>query len=312
MTAKYLFVASELDLFAALGSDSLTLTSLSEKIDVPVRTLRIVADALTATGFLTCEDGQYQNTPLTETFLSGQTPMDLRPVLQLWDKVVYEQWRTLETAVRENKRTYGLPEYSPEQHRIFNAGIATLTVPSAKALAQKYDFSHHRRILDLAGGMGLFLTFAIQSNEKLTGTLMELPSALQMARQRLASTPFADRIDFLEGDILTAGIPSGYDLLILANITHILSPENNLALLNRIREAVEPSSRLLLIDFWTNPSHTEPVFAALMAGEFHIYSGEGDVYSVAEMNDWLDASGWKMVEHRHLAGAASLIIAEAV
>jgi hypothetical protein len=32
--------------------------------------------------------------------------------------------------------------------------------------------------------------------------------------------------------------------------------------------AVETGARLLLADFWTNPTHTEPLMAALMAGTF--------------------------------------------
>jgi hypothetical protein len=36
----------------------------------------------------------------------------------------------------------------------------------------------------------------------------------------------------------------------------------------------------LLADFWTNPAHTEPLQAALMAGEFAIHIRTGDVYSV--------------------------------
>lgn len=310
MMAKYLMVASELDLFAALGNKAQSLAYLSEKINVPSRTLRIVLDALVATDFLIQENGHYKNTPVTEMFLSGQSPMDLRPVLHLWDQVVYEQWRTLETAVREGKRTYGLPEYSENQHKSFNHGVATLTAPAAKALVQKYDFSGHHKILDLAGGMGLFMSLALQTNAHLQGTLMEIPSALDMAQKRLATAPFADRVTFLEGDILMADIPSGYDAVILANILHVLSPENNVALLKRIRAVATPSDRLLMIDFWTDQTKTAPKFAALIAAEFLIYSGEGDVYSVDEVNEWLQVSGWKMVEHQPLTGTTSLIVAE--
>ncbi len=49
-----------------------------------------------------------------------------------------------------------------------------------------------------------------------------------------------------------------------------------------------------------------------MAGEFLIVTGEGDVYSVDEVTPWLRASGWQVLEHLPLAGAASLIVASAV
>ena len=111
---------------------------------------------------------------------------------------------------------------------------------------------------------------------------------------------------------LTDALPSGYDVFLMANLVHYSSPETNLALLKRVRGAAEAGSRLLLADFWTDPSHTEPVHAALMAGEFAVHLREGDVYSVEEVRGWLPQAGWQFVEHAPLAGPQSLIVAEAV
>jgi hypothetical protein len=58
-------------------------------------------------------------------------------------------------------------------------------------------------------------------------------------------------------------------------------------------------------------AHTEPVQAALMAGEFATHIRTGDVYSVEEVRDWLDHTGWRFTAHRPLAGPQSLIIAQA-
>lgn len=312
MAAKYLYVASELGLFEALGNDTSTLDALSEKIKVPARTLRIVLDALVAVGFLIRQEDHYQNTPVTATFLSGQPQADFRPILRLWDKVVYSQWATLEEAIRTNKRTYGLPEFSEQEHAIFDTGVSTLTAPSAKALANQYDFSRHQSVLDLAGGMGFFLMAVMERYPAVKGTLFELPLTARAAHKQIASSPFSQRVTVVEGDILLDDLPCVHDAVVLANIIHLFSPETNQLLLNRIRKAVNVGARLLVVDFWTNVTHTEPVFAALMAAEFQIFSGEGDVYSVEEMSGWLATNQWRLLEHQPLAGAASLIIAEAV
>jgi hypothetical protein len=59
-----------------------------------------------------------------------------------------------------------------------------------------------------------------------------------------------------------------------------------------------------------DPTHTQPVQAALMAGEFAVHLRDGDVYSVAEVRDWLPATGWRFVGHVPLVGPQSLIIVE--
>ena len=311
MATKCVCVASKIGLFEAIANGHQTLDALEKQLDVPRRTLRIVADALVATDFLVKAADRYHNTPLTGTFLSGQPGKDLRPVLNLWDTVVYPQWATLETSIRHNRRTFGFQEFSPEERHAFDMGVAALTAPSAKALAQTYDFSAHRKVLDVAGGMGFFLKTVLAEHPDILGTLVELPETAQTARQHLEQTPFSDRISVVEGDLFEDDIPEGHDAVIVANTVHMFSPETNLTLLNRIRQSVVDGAKLLLIDFWTDPTHTQPPFAALMAAEFQITTGEGDVYSVEEIDNWLAAARWRRTAHVQLAGPASLIVAEA-
>jgi hypothetical protein len=64
-------------------------------------------------------------------------------------------------------------------------------------------------------------------------------------------------------------------------------------------------ARLLLVDVWTDPTHSEPVFAALMAGELLTAGGEGDVDSEDEARALLDLTGWALLERQPLAGPAS-------
>jgi len=93
---------------------------------------------------------------------------------------------------------------------------------------------------------------------------------------------------------------------------HNFLPDRNRALLQRAGASSPAGTRLLLVDFWTDPTHTQPLTAALMAGAFLLVSGEGDVYSADEVHDWLEATGWRMLERKPLAGPSSLIVAERV
>ena len=47
------------------------------------------------------------------------------------------------------------------------------------------------------------------------------------------------------------------------------------------------------------------------AGKFLLTPGRGDVYSIDDAASWFDQTAWRMVEHKALAGPASLIVAEA-
>lgn len=310
MAAKHLFIANEVGLFEQLASGPATLDELAQRTGIVRHRLRILADAMVTLGLIERRGDQYQNGAVTATFLSGATPTDLRPFLRFWDRLSFPTWTRFEAAVRtgEGQSTLSLPE---EEQRIFSEGVEAIQAGPAQALPSTYDFRHHQRLLDVGGGTGSWLNAILGQHPALQATLFELPAAAALARQHLASAPATRQVHVVAGDFFVDPLPGGHDLVLIANVAHLLSPERNRALLQRVRQAVPEGARLLLVDFWTDPTHTQPPFAALMAGEFLVITGEGDVYSQEDVDGWLGETGWRFVEHRPVAGPISLIIADA-
>lgn len=312
MAAKHLFVASEIDLFAQLADGPATLDDLAARTGVPRRTVRISADAMVGLGLLERTEDQYENTPAATAFLSGQGPADLCPILRFWNRISYPTWEGLEQAIRAghapNRQGGG---FSEADQRIFSEGMAAFEAGPARALAESYDFGRHSRVLDLGGGPGSLLVELLRRHAGLQGTVFELPGAAAVARQHVEREPEGKRIDVIEGDFLIDAVPPGHDAIVLANVVHVLSEEHNRALLQRARAAVTPGARLLIVDFVTDPTHTQPLFAALAAGEFLMIAGEGDVYSEHELRGWLREAGWQPLVHTLLTGPTSLLVSEA-
>jgi len=310
MASKHLFVANEVGLFQHLAEGQCTLEDLSARTGIPQRRIRILADAMVALGFVDRYGDSYRNGPVAATFLSGLTPADLRPLLRFWNQISYPAWTQQETSIRTGEGSFG--HRSEELDKIFSEGVEAITAGTAEALATTYNFGQHHRILDLGGGTGSFLLAVLRHHAGLKTTLFEMPAAAALARTRIVNTPLEHLVQIVEGDFFTDPLPEGHDAIILANVIHLFSPEHNLALLQRIRERVPDGARLLLVDFWTDPTHTKPTFAALLAGEFQIVTGEGAAYSEEDLRGWLQESGWQAMERLPLAGPASLITARTV
>ena len=309
MMSKHLFAANELGLFEKLADRPLTLDELAKDLSIPPRTARITADAMVALGFLEKQDDRYRNSSVSQTFLSGKTPADLRPFLRFWNHISYPKWLHLEEALRTNRGVRD--NFDPDQQRIFSEGVAAIQAGPAHALPEKYDFTRHRKVLDLGGGVGEFLVPILDRYPQLEGTLFELPSVTEVAKDALAVNPLGSRINIVTGDLFEDAIPEDHDALILANVVHYFDHARNLELLRRIRERVLAGARVLLVDFWTNPQHTEPLFAALMAGEF-LTSVGGDVFSEEEAKGWFRETGWEYVQTIPLEGPISLVVGEAI
>jgi SAM-dependent methyltransferase len=311
MASKHLFGANAIGLFEHLAEGPLSLDELARRSGVPRRTARIEADAMVALGLVQRDGDESKNGPVADAFLTGRTPSDLRPLLRFWDQISYPGWLQLEQTVRSGQAATRHGKFTEDEQRIFSEGVEALTAGTARALASSYEFGRHHQLLDIGGGTGSFLLAVLQQHPHMQATLFELPTVVAVAKPRLEREPVGKNIRVIGGDAFSDPLPEGADVILLANVIHLFSPEKNRTLLQRVRRAAEPGTRLLLLDFWTNPNHTEPLQAALLAGEFLIITGEGDVYGTDEVRDWLAASGWGEVEHRGLAGPASLIIATA-
>ena len=310
MGAKHLFAASELGLFEALAGSPTTIDGLAARTGLTRRAARISADAMVALGLLEREGDTYRNSDTAATFLAGQSPADLRPLLRFWDTISYPAWSGLATALAKGP-TQEIFALDDDQQAVASAGIEAILAGPAAALAQVFDFSPHRRLLDVGGGTGSWSIAVARAHPHLEATIVELPAVANVARARIADAGLGSRIGVVVGDAMGEPLPSGHDIVLLANLIHYWSPEENRALLQRVRDAVDTGARLLLADFWTDPTHTQPVQAALMAGEFAVHLRNGDVYSVDEVRDWLTETGWRFSRHAPLVGPQSLVVAEA-
>jgi ubiquinone/menaquinone biosynthesis C-methylase UbiE len=310
MAAKHLFAASELGLFEALAESPTTIDGLAARTGLTRRAARISADAMVALGLLERDGDTYRNGEAAATFLTGQSPADLRPLLRFWDTVSYPNWTGLATALAKGPpmEIFALDD---ELQAVASAGIEAILAGPAAALPRAFDFSDHRRLLDIGGGTGSWSIAVARAYPQLEATVLDLAAPAAVARGRVADAGLASRIGVEVGDAMSGALPAGYDAFLLANLIHYWSPEENRSLLERVRRAAEAGSHLLLADFWTDPTHTAPVEAALMAGEFAVHLRHGDVYSVDEVRGWLTETGWRFVAHAALAGPQSPIVAEA-
>ena len=314
MASKHLFAASELGLFEALGEGPVDLDGLAARTGLTRRTARISADAMVAIGLLERTATATPTLPAAAAFLSGATPADMRPLLRFWDRLSYPAWADLAGALGRGRPPQQIFDMDEELVPIMSAGIEAATSGACQALPAAAGLPcgeqaaghrwRHRVVGDRAGGG--------RPGPHGHGA---------RARRRRRPSP---RAHVHASGILRPGrhprrrrardgeLPAGYDAFLLANVVHYFTPETNHSILRRIRAAAQAGARLLLADFWTDPTHTQPLPAALMAGEFAVHLNDGDVYSVEEATAWLSGTGWRLTSHTPLAGPISLVAAEAV
>lgn len=311
MASKLLFAASELGVFEALAEGPVDLEGLAARTGLTQRSAHVAADAMVALGLIERRGADYANGPVAATFLAGVTPADLRPLLRFWDKISYPSWTPLAVTLGRGRPDHQIFEIPDELKPVMSAGIEAATAGAAARLAAIAGLPPGTRLLDVGGGTGSFSIALATADPSLSATVLELPDIASIARDRVAESGAVGRVDVVGGDVLHDELPNGYDAFLVANLIHYWAPPTNIDLLARLRTAAAPGARLLLVDFWTDATHSQPVAAALMAGEFAAHVDDGDVYSVEECREWLATTGWRFGEHLPIAGPISLVTAEA-
>jgi hypothetical protein len=228
MRSKLLFAASRFGLFEKIGSTGKNLDELAIETKLSVKRLRILADAMVALELLEKENDLYKNSKESLAFLSCPETEGLRPFLFFWDQISYSKWMKVQEAFR-GESLFGEFRFNEAEQLIFSEGIESITRSVSAILPQIYNFTNHTAVLDLGGGTGTYLQAIIERYPHMNATLCELPKVAAIARTRLA--PYRDKIAVLDCDIQRDQIPGQHDVILIANMLHIYSPERNRKLL---------------------------------------------------------------------------------
>jgi hypothetical protein len=119
-------------------------------------------------------------------------------------------------------------------------------------IAAAYDFAQFDTLVDVGGGTGNLLTTILQANPKLHGVLYELPHVISEAKKRVIERGLAERCVLVAGDFFK-DVPSGRDGYLLSHILHDWQDEESIAILRRIRQAMAPNGKLLIVEMVLPP-----------------------------------------------------------
>lgn len=121
---------------------------------------------------------------------------------------------------------------------------------------------------------------------------MDTPRVLPVARALAERLGLTARTEFIAADLLTADFGSDrYDLCLLGQITHYLSPTQNRDLFRRVQIALKPGGLLLLDVPMTGeqPSEWTAIVALLL------WANGGGAHGFEAYHGWLEEAGFAQV-----------------
>ncbi|MFD7029434.1 methyltransferase [Streptomyces sp. NPDC059917] len=307
---KVLAAGVELGLFTALerlgGADA---SRIGAELGLPARPTRMLLACCTALELLERRapgegaggGARYHNTPMAAQFLVEDRPHYFGGFVRYSDRYGYPGWDRLTEALRTDRPTTWDPDVQesafvtadPALLEGFWGAMFTLSSFTAAALGEAYDFTAHRRLLDVGGGAGAFPVGLCRRYPHLRATVLDLPRVAAMARAKAAELGLEQVIEAREGDFLRdPELPGGHDVILLSMILHDWDEATGRRLLEKCYAALPSGGTVVICELVLDDDESGPPSAALMGLNMLVETRAGHNWTYAEYADWLAAAGF--------------------
>jgi 2-polyprenyl-3-methyl-5-hydroxy-6-metoxy-1,4-benzoquinol methylase len=283
--ARIYRTARELGIFDAIGSEAATAADVAETCGLQVEPVRLVLDGLCSIGTLVCADGHYLPALVTQ-FLAGNYK-NLSD--EYWDHLP----RFLQTGVPLAEMDS--VEQSADQYEKQVSALAWMMTPAAEAMAQMLGMGQSRsslNILDVGAGSAIWSLTCAKHDPTTAVTAADWPVIVEIAAGFARQMGLEDRFTTIPGNYHESDLGENtYDLAIVANVTHIETPDGNRNLLRKLHKALKAGGEIVIVDVM--PVQPEGrVSAALYALGLGLRTAEGQVHSAEALQQYLEDAGF--------------------
>lgn len=171
------------------------------------------------------------------------------------------------------------------------------------------------RVLDVGAGSGLWSRALALRDAEAHVTALDRPRVLELTRRYAAEAGTLERLACIVGDMHEAELPAhAFDLILLANVLHLEPGERIVPLLRRLRAALAPDGRLVVVDTMAARQDSASEAELLLSLQLALRTPAGKLHDAEEYAAWLREADFvpgPMQPIRAGSGGLSLLTAAA-
>ncbi len=250
-------------IFQALARGPQTATELAARLELDAECLRLLLRVLVSAEYLERDGDGFALAPLTQqTLLPGGAS-------ELWGYVEfnYTQWHFIEQLEETLKTGRGiefhhtLAEGSPAWPA-YQRAMLELARPVAEFIADRVPVRKGAaRLLDLGGSHGAIGAALCRTHPGLRSTVLELPAAIEHARQLAEAEGLSDVVEHRPGDVLATEYGSDYDVVLICNLLHHFSERQVTLILSRSLQALHSGGTVAIWETEVPDADAKPELA---------------------------------------------------
>lgn len=301
----------KLDLFTPLKDGPLTARQIAESLGVNAGLLERLLHNLVIAELLTVEGERFSNTAEADHFLVRGTSSYIGgrhvAMSRRWNAIL----KTAETI------TAGLPQaridfsaMSDSERESYFRSLNPENIALAQALAERFDFTSHKYLLDAGGGAGGLAVTLTESFPDLGATVAELPTITPFTHRHITEMGAADRVQVMDCDIVNGPLEGSFDVAVMSRLLQVLSPEQAQGALRTVSNAISAGGTVHIIGHILDDSRRSPREMVAFDMLFLNTYGQGQAYTEGDHAEWLNAAGFESVKRDLLPNGLSIITAQ--
>lgn len=295
IVARAIMTAAELNIFDSLGRDYKTYQEISERAGTNPMATKHLLDCLTGIGYLKWNNAHYALKPKYYKWLLSESHSNIVDKLRF--QICEWIWMTnLEDYVRTGKALEIHSTMSQSEWKSYQDGMAVMSINPAEELARKIQLpTAASHMLDIGGSHGFYSIELCKKYPALSSIILELPAAIPSARAIASKHGYTQRVNYKAGDALVDSLGEQvYDLILLNNVAHHFTAEENEKLTQKAARALKPGGFFGIGEFISNTKPGEGGVVGSAAGLYFSMTSKSGAWSVEDINTWQLKAGLKI------------------
>ena len=309
-------VAIRLEVFTVLKGTKLNSAGVASLLGANHRYTEGLLNACVSVGLLEKIGDEYLNTKESGKYLVKGDPKYYGDCFTYWQTTtpLFDQ---ADSAVLTGTPVPYEPEFSSEEEeaaywRHYMLAMHQLgKADQEDFLLENIDLTGKKKLLDIAGGSGVYTIAFCQKYPDLTAVLFDLERALPYGRSFIEAEGLSRRISTIGGDFNVDAFGMGYDVALISGVLCLNSLETSRRVFRKAYESMVSGGLIIIQDNMRIGPYTEttPCQAVASFEASIFYGGEGGVHSADEMVDGLTSVGFTSAKQIVLPAVYSLVTA---
>lgn len=308
-------VAAEFNIAEIIEDKKVHISQVAEQSNTNEEALYRLLRMLSSQGVFKELPGKYfKNSNLSKTLLDKQDSMRHMIIHQInginWN--MFEELNyVVKTGNNAAEKILGMDVFSyleknPEKNEIYNHAMTNSSLMLSYAVLSEYNFGKNKTIIDIGGGQGILLAMILLKHSSNSGKVFDLPHVAKDVEKIAIQYELQNRLTAISGNFFES-IPAKGDIYLLKSIIHNLSDNQCIDLLNKIKEVLTGSSKILIIEPIIE-NNNQYSFAKLYDIQMLVGRNGGKERTLVEFKEIINKSGLKL--NRVVTTAAPFSILE--